>query len=356
MECSNGMARVAIHGSFVGIAAVIAALMLGGCNKEQTAKIDGLRIEPTIASLRQALESNEGQMLPLYVGEERRLLSVFVEDGRLYHCMAKANVVVDKATCRGDQPFSGVSVNLETMDNLGAPCLGGEVKDAAGSPMMLAVCASPHPGINESRGIQQGQLIYIVQMPSGGQIFTFEPVRRPDGPSAAAAALSSSASPVATAAAASVAGDAGSVSASNQSLDESTVSSPAHSEAGAGEDAASSDAATEMVRADAASSAATRRGDDALPSTQAGTVEPSRAEVANSAPVELSLSREAEFRDAKGYGYAVVRTAPSNNAEVIEKVGPGDVFYSEPQAGDWWKVRTSSGQTGFMEAESIRLR
>jgi hypothetical protein len=70
--------------------------------------------------------------------------------------------------------------------------------------------------------------------------------------------------------------------------------------------------------------------------------------------VEEQFTQESVVRNAEGFAF--VRSAPGGEGLTIARVNAGDVFTTYPQEGEWWRVRTASGATGYMAASSIRAR
>jgi hypothetical protein len=66
------------------------------------------------------------------------------------------------------------------------------------------------------------------------------------------------------------------------------------------------------------------------------------------------LSDQAVIDDPDGY--TNVRSGRSTSSVIVAVVRAGEVFSTSRQAGTWWRVRTASGQLGFMHASRIRLR
>lgn len=78
------------------------------------------------------------------------------------------------------------------------------------------------------------------------------------------------------------------------------------------------------------------------------------ASMNETAPVDEQFTQESVVRNAEGF--ALVRSAPGGEGLTIARINAGDVFTTYPQEGDWWRVRTASGATGYMAASSIRAR
>jgi hypothetical protein len=72
------------------------------------------------------------------------------------------------------------------------------------------------------------------------------------------------------------------------------------------------------------------------------------------APAAEQFTQESVVRNAEGFAF--VRSAPGGEGLTIARVNAGEVFTTYPQEGDWWRVRTASGATGYMAASSIRAR
>lgn len=55
-------------------------------------------------------------------------------------------------------------------------------------------------------------------------------------------------------------------------------------------------------------------------------------------------------------GFTNVRTAPRENAAIVARVKPGEVFeYDDTGKETWWKVKLASGKTGWMHHSRIRI-
>jgi hypothetical protein len=54
-------------------------------------------------------------------------------------------------------------------------------------------------------------------------------------------------------------------------------------------------------------------------------------------------------------GFVNVRAGKSSSSRIIAKVRLSEPLRTHPQAGDWWLVRTASGQVGYVHATRIRL-
>lgn len=52
----------------------------------------------------------------------------------------------------------------------------------------------------------------------------------------------------------------------------------------------------------------------------------------------------------------MLRSSASPIGITVARIEPGEVFTTYQQDGDWWRVRTASGATGYLAAPSIRLR
>lgn len=54
-------------------------------------------------------------------------------------------------------------------------------------------------------------------------------------------------------------------------------------------------------------------------------------------------------------GPAVIRSAPSAAGFTLGRIEPGETFSTYSQEGDWWRVRTAAGITGYVLASAIGL-
>ena len=52
-------------------------------------------------------------------------------------------------------------------------------------------------------------------------------------------------------------------------------------------------------------------------------------------------------------GYTNVRQGPDAKSPIVARVDTSDTFMSAPQRGNWWKVRLSNNQEGFMHKSRI---
>ena len=171
----------------------LAGIGLFGCTNNSD-----LRVEPNRKGLDKYISENNGRMLPLYSdGRSPVLLSIFIDGGRINHCMAGRNgEVVDSQTCRKEQPYNyGFGAALGTLEHEFGPCYGGRSKDMLGTPLVLAICiaASPFSGTNtvgeqKPYSIAAGQAFYFFQMEGNAIIFSLEPMS--DEPAVKVAAVS----------------------------------------------------------------------------------------------------------------------------------------------------------------------
>ncbi|MDX2285494.1 MAG: SH3 domain-containing protein [Bacteroidia bacterium] len=71
-------------------------------------------------------------------------------------------------------------------------------------------------------------------------------------------------------------------------------------------------------------------------------------------PAGSPLSYPAVIQDPDGY--TNVRNGPGTQHQVIEQVYNSQVFQVLSQAGEWWKVQTPGGRTGFMHRSRVRMQ
>lgn len=71
-------------------------------------------------------------------------------------------------------------------------------------------------------------------------------------------------------------------------------------------------------------------------------------------PADEQFTQESVVRNTEGFAF--VRSAPGGEGLTIARINAGEVFTTYPQQGEWWRVRTASGATGYMAASSIRAR
>lgn len=55
-------------------------------------------------------------------------------------------------------------------------------------------------------------------------------------------------------------------------------------------------------------------------------------------------------------GYAIVRSAPTELGLTVARVDAGETVSTYAQSGQYWRVRTATGQTGYIDSASLRLR
>lgn len=70
-------------------------------------------------------------------------------------------------------------------------------------------------------------------------------------------------------------------------------------------------------------------------------------------PPNETFDRQATLRTS---GPAVIRSAPSAAGFTLGRIEPGETFATYQQAGDWWRVRTAAGVTGYVMASAIGMR
>jgi hypothetical protein len=71
------------------------------------------------------------------------------------------------------------------------------------------------------------------------------------------------------------------------------------------------------------------------------------------APPPEQFDREAVIA---GTTPVVVHSAPTDLGIAVGRIAPGEVFTTFVQTGDFWRVRTANGTTGFISANVVRLR
>jgi hypothetical protein len=91
------------------------------------------------------------------------------------------------------------------------------------------------------------------------------------------------------------------------------------------------------------------------PQFPAGFTPPAGAEADTppAAPADR-FDRQAVVQDPAGY--AIVRSAPTDLGLTVARVNAGETVSTFAQAGQYWRVRTASGQTGYVDSASLRLR
>lgn len=70
-------------------------------------------------------------------------------------------------------------------------------------------------------------------------------------------------------------------------------------------------------------------------------------------PSNETFDRQATLRTS---GPAVIRSAPSAAGFTLGRIEPGETFSTYQQDGDWWRVRTAAGVTGYVMASAIGVR
>jgi hypothetical protein len=54
-------------------------------------------------------------------------------------------------------------------------------------------------------------------------------------------------------------------------------------------------------------------------------------------------------------GYTNVRSGPGTRYDVVSRVVEGEIFYVIYQQGNWWRVRTREGISGYMHRSRIKI-
>ncbi|WP_167599081.1 SH3 domain-containing protein [Chlorobaculum sp. 24CR] len=56
------------------------------------------------------------------------------------------------------------------------------------------------------------------------------------------------------------------------------------------------------------------------------------------------------------HGFAYVHSAKSSSSKIVAKINSNEKFSTYNQKSEaWWKVKTASGQTGYLEASKIKV-
>lgn len=92
----------------------------------------------------------------------------------------------------------------------------------------------------------------------------------------------------------------------------------------------------------------------APPQFPAGFTPPAGAEPDTAPAPADRFDREALVQDPAGY--AIVRSAPTDLGLTVARVNAGETVSTFAQSGQYWRVRTASGQTGYVDSASLRLR
>ncbi|HST36848.1 MAG TPA: TIR domain-containing protein [Allosphingosinicella sp.] len=77
------------------------------------------------------------------------------------------------------------------------------------------------------------------------------------------------------------------------------------------------------------------------------------AETPVAPPANETFDRQAMLR---GGGPAAVRSAPTAQGFTVGQIQPGEGFQTYQQDGEWWRVRTAGGVTGYVMASAIQLQ
>lgn len=92
------------------------------------------------------------------------------------------------------------------------------------------------------------------------------------------------------------------------------------------------------------------------PPVSSDPVAPQSAPPANpipKSPKSNEFNESAMIEDADGW--TNFRAEPSRSSSIVGRLETGDVFYTHKQQGEWWKIRTDSGQIGYMHYSRIAL-
>jgi len=54
-------------------------------------------------------------------------------------------------------------------------------------------------------------------------------------------------------------------------------------------------------------------------------------------------------------GWTNLRAGPSASSAIVARVNEGEVFWTRPRDGLWWRVRTASGVEGYVHRSRVRL-
>ena len=54
-------------------------------------------------------------------------------------------------------------------------------------------------------------------------------------------------------------------------------------------------------------------------------------------------------------GYTNVRSLPSANGQILDKVSAGEIFYTHYQTENWWHVKTPRNKVGYIHSSRIKL-
>lgn len=54
-------------------------------------------------------------------------------------------------------------------------------------------------------------------------------------------------------------------------------------------------------------------------------------------------------------GWTNLRAGPAASSAIVGRVNQGEVFWTRPRDGMWWKARTASGVEGYVHRSRVRL-
>ena len=54
-------------------------------------------------------------------------------------------------------------------------------------------------------------------------------------------------------------------------------------------------------------------------------------------------------------GWTNLRAAPSASSAIVGRVKEGEIFWTRPRDGLWWRVRTAGGVEGYVHRSRVRL-
>jgi len=54
-------------------------------------------------------------------------------------------------------------------------------------------------------------------------------------------------------------------------------------------------------------------------------------------------------------GWTNLRAAPSASSAIVGRVKEGEIFWTRPRDGLWWRARTASGVEGYVHRSRVRL-
>jgi uncharacterized protein YgiM (DUF1202 family) len=54
-------------------------------------------------------------------------------------------------------------------------------------------------------------------------------------------------------------------------------------------------------------------------------------------------------------GWTNLRARPSRSSAILGRINQGEIFWTQPRDGLWWRVRTAAGREGYVHRSRVRL-